>query len=174
MAGRGVPPPRPPWGEGSSPARPRCPAPTHHRPASDRPNFLRCSLGSCFAPPKATKRNPSWDGVGVPGGAPGGPAAGLAGQTGVGAAYPSSTAEAAAARYHPAEPLQSDCQKKLLSAQKITVLGPIFRPCRTHTVPYEDVNSSAASRLRSFLGYRGGATHFPAIYPARQVWCVLQ
>lgn len=135
MAGRGVPPPRPPWGEGSSPARPRCPAPTHHRPASDRPNFLRCSLGSCFAPPKATKRNPSWDGVGVPGGAPGGPAAGLAGQRGVGTAYPSSTAKAAAARYHPAEPLQSDCQKKLLSAQKMTVLGPIFRPCRTHTVP---------------------------------------
>lgn len=67
VAGSGVPPPRPPWGEGSSPARPRCPSPTHHRPASARPNFLRCFLGSCFPPAKPTKRNPSWDGLGVPG-----------------------------------------------------------------------------------------------------------
>lgn len=58
VAGSGVPPPRPPWGEGSSPARPRCPSPTHHRPASARPNFLRCFLGSCFPPAKPTKRNP--------------------------------------------------------------------------------------------------------------------
>lgn len=151
-AGGGQPRPRTP-----GPARP---APTPRPPAAARGEDAQTSSGVAFPPPRPSERNPSWGGGAgrgegvapsrVPGGAQGASAAGLAGQAGAGAAAP------------PGKWLHG----KPLTAQKMPVLGPVLRPSpHLHSTFAKTQIHPAASRPRSFLGYRGGAAHSPAITP---------
>lgn len=163
---RGSPavPPHPGGGGGGGspgPARPARPGPLLPRalPPLLGARTPKLPRGLLFPPPRPSERNPSWGGGGcgegvapsrVPGGAQGASAAGPGGQAGTGAAAP------------PGKWLHG----KPLTAQKMPVLGPVLRPSpHSHSTFAKTQIHPAASRPRSFLGYRGGAAHSPAITP---------